>query len=601
VLQSISGLLIESMVHWFGWEIAHEEHWMVSVEELQRFDLFQSLPPEVLQRLAERLEIIPFQRGVPIFKQGDRGDYFYVVRSGRIGVYRDLEAGQSKLLNELAAGEFFGEEALLSGGTRNATAEGQGNGELLRCDGGTFDGLWRGYPEWAEMVSSTAQLRVQFGAHLPEREPDEVGLVFERRHPYTLIEALIIPSLLVLVVVVILAVLAFGGYLSSTALSGLMILCVIVFGGWVWWLYEDWRNDHFIVTSRRVAHVERTPLTSARRSEALVSQVRGVSTSTPTPGARILGYKTLTIQTGTTLETIKFTGLANAEEVSRKIVEARNTVLARLSMDEKRQELSQQLRPSTSAPRPEPVPHPGASTGNGISVPSETPVSEKLPSVWRGLLNYFAPRMRRVEGNSIIWHRHWYVLFKRTFLPILVTLLLVVLVSSVILSSSPLLGIPLACPIPLVLVFLFAALTWCFWQYEDWHNDYYILTETAIVDRDSLPLGFRERTQLSPLEAVQNVRADVPRWTNKLLNMGDVYIDTIGGTEPVKFDSVFNPFGIQSEVFQRVTAFRGQKAKQGAAELGEWFAAYHKFLAQDNLKTDRPSQSGDVSSQITPL
>ena len=285
--------------------------------------------------------------------------------------------------------------------------------------------------------------------------------------------------------------------------------------------------------------------------------------------------------------------------MGRQIVEARNTVRARLSMEEKQQELSEQLRPYTSAPQPETVPRPGASTGNGISVPSETPVSEKLPSVWRGLLNYFAPRMRRVEGNNIIWHRHWYVLFKRTFLPMLVTLFLVVLVSSAVLSSSPLLGIRLECPIPLLLVFLFAAVIWCFWQYEDWHNDYYILTDTAIVDRDSLPLGFQERAQLSPLEAVQNVRADVPRWTNKLLNMGDVYVDTIGGTEPVKFDSVFNPFGIQSEVFQRMTAFRGQKAKQGAAELGEWFAAYHNLLAQDNLKTDRLSQSEDVSAQTT--
>jgi hypothetical protein len=48
-----------------------------------------------------------------------------------------------------------------------------------------------------------------------------------------------------------------------------------------------------------------------------------------------------------------------------------------------------------------------------------------------------------------------------------------------------------------------------------------------------------------------------------------------------------------------MTAFRGQKAKQGAAELGEWFAAYHNLLAQDNLKTDRLSQSDDVSSQTT--
>ena len=564
---------------------------MPTVEKLRQFEFFQSIPPDVLQELAVRVQRVSFPRNALIFRQGDPGDACYFVLSGQLVAYTETEAKDRLVLQIYATGDYFGEIALLREQPRMASVESLLGGRLLRIDAETFSWLWEAAPQWAAWISSAAQERLG-------REYEQ-ELVFERRHPYTLIEALIIPSLLAFAVIVMLVVLAFGGYLSSPVQLGFMILCVIVFGGWVWWSYEDWRNDHFIVTSRRVAHVERTPLTSGRRSEALVSQVRGVSTATPTPGARILGYKTLIIQTGTTIETITFTGLANANEVGQKIMEARDKVRAQFSMEEKQQELSEQLRPYMSSPQPETAPRSGASTEDSIETPSETPVSEKQLSVWRGLLTYLAPRMRRVEGNMIIWHRHWYILFKRTFLPILVTLFFVVLIVSAILSSSPLLGFGLACPAPLLFLFLIAALFWLFWQYEDWHNDYYILTDTAIVDRDSLPLGFQERTQVSPLEAIQNVRADVPRWTNKVLNMGDVYIDTIGGTEPVKFDSVFNPFGIQSEVFQRMSAFRGQQERQRAVEFGEWFAAYYDLLEQENSKTERPSQSGDVSSQAT--
>jgi len=564
---------------------------MPTVEKLRQFEFFQSIPPDVLQELAVRVQRVSFPRDALVFRKGDPGDACCFVLSGQLVAYTETEAGGRLVLQLYTTGDYFGEIALLHEQPRMASVESLLGSGLLRIDAETFSWLREAAPQWAAWISDAAQERL---GREYERE-----LVFERRHLYTLIEALIIPSVLAFMVIVMLAVFAFRGYLSSPVLLGFLSLCVIVFGGWVWWSYEDWRNDCFIVTSRRVVHVERTPLTSARRSEALVSQVRGVSTDTPTPGARILGYKTLKVQTGTTVETIEFTGLANADEVGRKIVEARNTVREQLSMEEKQQELSEQLRPYTSSPQPETAPRSGASAEDGIETPSETLASEKQPSGWRGLLTYLAPRMRRVEGNNIIWHRHWYILFRRTFLPMLATLLLVVLIGSAVLSSSPLLGLPLACPIPLLLVFLFLALIWVFWQYEDWHNDYYILTETAIVDRDSLPLGFQERAQLSPLEAVQNVRADVPRWTNRVLNMGDVYIDTIGGTEPVKFDSVFNTFGIQGEVFQRMTAFRGQKAKQDAVELGGWFAAYHNLLEQDNDKTERPSQSGDVSSQTT--
>jgi hypothetical protein len=564
---------------------------MPSLERLRQFEFFQSVPSGVLRKLLTRAQRVTFPRGAVIFRQGDPGDSCYFVLSGQLVAYVEDEAGDRLVSQLCSAGDHFGEMAILRGQARMATVEGILGGELLRIDADTFSWLRQAAPQWTSWISNKAQERLS-------REYEQ-ELVFERRHPYTLIEALIIPFVLACLIMVLLAVLSSSGHLSATVLLAFMILCLLVFGGWTWWSYEDWRNDHFIVTSRRVVHVERTPLTSGRRSEALVSQVRGVSTDTPTPGARILGYKTLVVQTGTTLETIEFTGLADADEVGRKIIAARDRVRGRLSLEEKRQELSEQLRPYASSSGPETGEgSDDVGEGTGETSPRAKPSPDKLGR-WAGPLAYLIPRMRRVESDRIIWHRHWYILFVRILAPVLVNLLLLVLVVSAILGDSSLLGLGLACPVPLLLLLFCAALFWLFWQYEDWHNDYYILTDAAIVDRDSLPLGFQERTQVFPLESVQNVRADVPGVAHKLLNMGDVLIDTIGGRESVKFDSVFNPFGIQGEVFQRMTALRGQQERRRAADLGEWFAAYHDLVRQGGYGTGRSTEPGEASSQPT--
>jgi len=57
-----------------------------------------------------------FEAGDPIVSEGEPGDCFYVVVSGRARVERGGE-----LVGELTAGDFFGEIALLDGRPRTAT------------------------------------------------------------------------------------------------------------------------------------------------------------------------------------------------------------------------------------------------------------------------------------------------------------------------------------------------------------------------------------------------------------------------------------------------------------------------------------------------
>lgn len=85
---------------------------------LRASPIFAPLPEATLEALAARLEPRHVEPGAVIFNQGDPGDEFYVIESGRVGVAVDGEA-----VSELGPGESFGEIALLRDVPRTATVK----------------------------------------------------------------------------------------------------------------------------------------------------------------------------------------------------------------------------------------------------------------------------------------------------------------------------------------------------------------------------------------------------------------------------------------------------------------------------------------------
>jgi CRP-like cAMP-binding protein len=114
------------------------------VRRMVQLPVFERLPVENINALLTRLEPIEAQAGQVILKQGDGGDYYYVIKTGRASVSRkSSDAGQTIVLNELGEGEGFGEEALLSDEPRNATVTMMTDGVLLRLARRDFDQLLR--------------------------------------------------------------------------------------------------------------------------------------------------------------------------------------------------------------------------------------------------------------------------------------------------------------------------------------------------------------------------------------------------------------------------------------------------------------------------
>jgi rhodanese-related sulfurtransferase len=89
------------------------------------------LPSAHIHELLQRFERVRAKRGEVVIRDGDPGDYYYLIESGRCEVSK-LIGGAEVVLAELIAGESFGEEALVSESRRNAKVTMKTDGALLR-------------------------------------------------------------------------------------------------------------------------------------------------------------------------------------------------------------------------------------------------------------------------------------------------------------------------------------------------------------------------------------------------------------------------------------------------------------------------------------
>jgi len=114
-----------------------ESDWMSSMLSSPLFDF---VPPANIQELFSKFEEITFEKDDIVIKQGDPGDYFYVIQKGKTMV--ELEAGDKKVkLAEPGPGSFFGEDALVSDVPRNATITMLTDGMLMRLSKPDFESL----------------------------------------------------------------------------------------------------------------------------------------------------------------------------------------------------------------------------------------------------------------------------------------------------------------------------------------------------------------------------------------------------------------------------------------------------------------------------
>ncbi len=134
--------------------------WMTRILQSKAF---LQVPPGNIQAMFMRIQEVPAKAGDVIIKQGDDGDFYYIIKNGQCKVTRTSKTGSELTLATLKDGDAFGEEALLSDAKRNANIVMATDGMLMRLSKEDFNELlkepmltWVTKEEGDEMVKNGA-------------------------------------------------------------------------------------------------------------------------------------------------------------------------------------------------------------------------------------------------------------------------------------------------------------------------------------------------------------------------------------------------------------------------------------------------------------
>ena len=140
-------------------EPSDSDDWMTTLLQTRAF---HRIPPANLQAIFMRMQRVAYRAGEVVIKQGDEGDFFYAITSGKCLVHRETPLNREGIkLAELGPGDTFGEEALISEAKRNATVSMLTDGSLMRLNKHDFTTLlnepmlhWVVYDDAARLVAA---------------------------------------------------------------------------------------------------------------------------------------------------------------------------------------------------------------------------------------------------------------------------------------------------------------------------------------------------------------------------------------------------------------------------------------------------------------
>jgi rhodanese-related sulfurtransferase len=109
--------------------------------------VFGELPKEKWEEITHAVEKLTVAPRSIIFRQGDPGDCFYIITSGKVRVFRKDKDGLETQLSVLGAGESFGEMALLTGEARSANVETLEETGFMVLSKEQFERILKDYPK----------------------------------------------------------------------------------------------------------------------------------------------------------------------------------------------------------------------------------------------------------------------------------------------------------------------------------------------------------------------------------------------------------------------------------------------------------------------
>jgi uncharacterized membrane protein YdbT with pleckstrin-like domain len=524
--------------------------------------LFKYLSDEELGQILPLFNPISLEEGEVLYRSGFPGRNFFLVVSGKV-----LLEDQSGKKLVISSRGHFGSQDLDSGKERSETALALEETTLLAVNRRGYFALLSAYPSINSRLSAMKLSERLFqNNEFPWIGDEEIVRFIDRKHINVLIGQLLLPFLFLIISIS-------GAVLLQVNIGIFLAVTILIAALWGIWLWLDWKNDFYIVTSDRAAWVEKVIWLHDQRREVPLQSVLSVNIAS-TQLQRLFGYGDVIIRTYT--GNIPMRNTAHPEVLLDLIADAQERAKA-LSQQTDRENINQAIRNRLGldgAENPlqdEPDFTDLAMEGGPQLTESITPLQE-----------FFNLFRARYELNGVITYRkHAFILLKNSWwLWLIFTLLVVGLFARMVaLITWPDLSV--------IIMLLGVSLLGLAYAFADWANDRFQITDKQVLDLDRKPFG-RETKRSALLENILSLDYTRANIIQRIFNYGTVAIN-VGDTQ-LDFEYVARPVSVQNEIFERYNAVIREnelaESHRRRDDMVEFLAAYHEENKTDYIPPD---------------
>jgi hypothetical protein len=514
--------------------------------------LFKHLSDDELGQLLPLFNPISLEEGEVLFRAGFPGRNFFLVVSGRVLLEDENQNGI--IVNPRG---HFGDKELHREGMRKETATALEQTTLLAVNKRGFLAILSAYPTTRTKLSALRlSTNILQNNEFPWIGPEEVIRFIDRKHINVLYGQLLLPALFLIMT-------GIGALLLRLNLGIFMAITVLIAVVWGVWLWLDWRNDFYLVTSDRAAWVEKVIWLHDQRREVPLQSILSANIST-NQMQRIFGYGDVIIRTYT--GNIPMRNTTHPEVLLDLISEEQEIAKAR-SKETDKENINQAIR-SRLGMSGETGPMDQEEEYIDLTMEGGPQLTESITPL-QEFLNLFRARY---ELNGIITYRkHIFILFKNSWW---LWLLFVVLLVSLFARLVHLIPIPSISLLGILLTVNILGLAYAF---ADWANDRFQITSKQVIDLDRKPFG-RETKRSALLENILSLDYSRENIIQRIFDFGTVAINV--GDIQLDFEHVAQPISVQNELFERYNAAIKEnelaESRRRRDDMVEFLAAYHE-------------------------
>lgn len=520
---------------------------------------FHLLGEEETETVFEHAAVYQYEVGQAIYNQGQAATRIYILACGNVKLVKNGKQSQLFVIENVQAGNVFGMEGA-DNQRRWTSAYADSPVVVISFNLKHLQVILHDHPIMMDPFETYFKAqKLALNKAFPWKEVNESFFFADHRHPAVLLWSLLTPA-----AAWVTGFMACLLWLSATRINnmaawyvaGLWTVLMLV---WAVFLWIDWGNDYSLITNRRVLFQEKIILLYDSRQEAPINAVLSVGRDTTQIG-RIFQFGEMAVRTYTGVITLP--AIRNPDLVAEIISHLQHQHMTVIGRRERVEQMASALKQQLSGEQP---------------LAAEQIRKPQVSNQGFGKFLSNLIMLRFEEDGKITYRTHWLIMLKKLLMPTLVLVLLQLILAARLTGLFTQFD-PVSVLIIIGMLDL-AGILWWMYQFFDWRNDYYVLTQDQVMDVYKKPLGDEDK-RAAPLRNIQSINFKRNGLLGIIFNFGTVYI--LIGDNQLTFNNVFNPSEVQREIFNRLYSMEyKQKLDEEKAEqvrIREWIEAYNRVL-----------------------